>query len=270
MQELTQVICNYLTKADANAIAVRERVEKAAATANNGKEPTVDCYGRLHAPCDGYMWEDEVYAGGSYLPFPAWYWEELFEQTGIARSGGSFNVTSKTRIKLLKSEADDITKLSGAYASFTCGKSWNSKDGEVCYMYIETNRKGLLTIIHDFKEQRDKELAEKLAAEKEAAKLLKGDAPEGRVVVKGKVLHAKLVERQSFGYYDNGYDWKMLVELENKSTVWGTIPSAINYGEDTVGREVQFTATFTPAEDDHTHAFFKRPAKAIELNEKGA
>ena len=270
MQELTQVICNYLTKADANAIAVRERVEKAAATANNGKEPTVDCYGRLHAPCDGYMWEDDIYAGGAYLPFPAWYWEELFERTGIAGGPAQFDVTNKTRLKLLKSEADDIVPLTGKYAIFKCGKSWNSKDGEMCYLYIETKRKGLLKLIQDFKDQRDKEIAEKLAAEKEAAKLLKGDAPEGRIVVTGRVLAAKLVTRDSFSYYDNGCDWKMLVELENKSTVWGTIPSAINYGTDTVGREVQFTATFTPAQDDHTHAFFKRPAKATILNETDA
>ncbi|QJI53324.1 hypothetical protein vBAcoSR7M_2 [Alteromonas phage vB_AcoS-R7M] len=265
MQALTEIVLSYIHQADENYTALRKRVLERAATANNDLEPTVDKFGRLHAPCDGYAWEDCEYAGGSYLPYPLEFWEELELLHGTVSHGDYSKVgLTKGRVRLLVSEADELCEIDSKYVKFSKGKAWNTADGETCYAYFETKHKGLVSIIEEFKVVQAQELKAKWEAERAAKQALKGVAPEGRIVVKGTVLKTKLQERQTFSYYDNGADWKMLVELDNKSTVWGTIPSVINYNN-LEGAVVQFTATFEQAEGDNTHAYFKRPSKASVL-----
>lgn len=85
----------------------------------------------------------------------------------------------------------------------------------------------------------------------------RGPAPEGRVIVIGKVLATKLVEN------DFGQTEKMLVELENLSKVWVTVP--ISLKGDIKGKQIELTATFTVSKDDKSFAYGKRPrAKLIE------
>lgn len=64
-------------------------------------------------------------------------------------------------------------------------------------------------------------------------------------------------------YY--GIQFKMFVELENGSTIYGSLPSKISEAE--IGDKVSFSANFTHADDDDTHAFFKRPTKAKIITE---
>jgi len=79
---------------------------------------------------------------------------------------------------------------------------------------------------------------------------VKGDAPEGRVMVTGVVLSTKLVE----SIYGNTR--KMLVKLENNSRVWVTAPSKEHIERNDT---VTFTATFTVSKDDKSFAFGSRP-----------
>ena len=87
-------------------------------------------------------------------------------------------------------------------------------------------------------------------------------------MVRGRIAAFKTINRGSFHYYDAGVDFKMLVELENKSTVWGSqISSLIDVDAD-IGDLIEFTATFTQAENDDTHSFYKRPSKAKIISKK--
>lgn len=79
-------------------------------------------------------------------------------------------------------------------------------------------------------------------------------APEGCMVVKGKVISTKVQE----GQY--GYEHKMLVESVDGWRVYLTVPAAI--GEVKKGWEVEFTATIKPSDDDKFFAFGSRPSKA--------
>lgn len=79
---------------------------------------------------------------------------------------------------------------------------------------------------------------------------VKGDAPSGRVAVKGVVLSTKVQE----GFY--GAQLKMLLKLENNSKVWVTVPSKA-YVEK--GQTLTVTATWTPSQDDKSFAYGSRP-----------
>lgn len=261
MTTLTQIIKEYVAQAHENYKIVLDRIMRKAAEANQDLFPTVDKYGRLHAPCDGYEWDTETYAGGSYLPFPMEFWERLEEETG--RPCGPSTKTSasyatKHRIKVTVAEAEEIKIACDRFAEVSVGMTWH--DGVTCYIYIRTSRTKLSDLIADFRAEQEAALKAARDAEQAAKRALKGEAPEGRVVVKGVILAVKIVNRNAYHYHDSGVDIKILVELENKSTIWGNLPSALRDAKK--GDTIEFTATFTPCKDDNTHGFFKRPAKA--------
>lgn len=261
MNQLAQIIKEYVAQAHVNYNNARERIEAKAATANNDLRPTIDKYGRMHAPCDGYYWEGDTYAGGSYLPIPLEFWEWLEELTGKPqgpRKNGTKTYGQTHRIKVTTEEAKDIEIACESYASVKIGRVWD--DGVSCYVYIQTTRDKLSALVADYKAEQEAILSAERAAELAAKRALKGEAPEGRVVVVGKIVSFKRVERQAYYYRDPGVDYKMLVELENRSTVWGSQVDSLHSAE--VGDTIRFTATFERAKDDNTHAFFKRPAKA--------
>lgn len=85
-------------------------------------------------------------------------------------------------------------------------------------------------------------------------------APEGKVVVQGKIISTKVSEN-NFG----GYDYKMLVEHADGWRVWVTIPAAL--GDAQKGWEVEFTATLKPSDDDKYFCFGTRPSKASIINQ---
>jgi hypothetical protein len=94
---------------------------------------------------------------------------------------------------------------------------------------------------------RDIEFAAKRALEAETPK---GDAPVGRVTVTGTVLSTKEVES------DFGPTTKMLMQLDNNSRVWMTVPRSAEVER---GMTLTVTATFTVSETDKSFAFGKRP-----------
>ncbi|MCL1817138.1 MAG: hypothetical protein FWG43_06020, partial [Clostridiales bacterium] len=97
--------------------------------------------------------------------------------------------------------------------------------------------------------------------------VVKGDAPQGVQTVEGVILTVKDQQSQF------GVQTKMLLELENHSTVWGTCGKALfglvppvecgDYEEGLKRRfrgvRVRFEANFERSGDDSTLGFFKRP-----------
>lgn len=111
--------------------------------------------------------------------------------------------------------------------------------------------------------------------EKVAAKAALPALVEGRRTVAGKVVSTKSFES------DYGTAYKMLVELEDGTRIFGSIPSnlwneveflgayrksAWNETDGVmtklVGMELTFTATIEASKDDKSFGFFKRPTKA--------
>jgi hypothetical protein len=252
--------------------AKRERVVARACELNDGKEPVEDAQGMFHAPCDGYKFVmagngfvgggEKIYAGGEYLPldnadkpglrvcfnrkflFPKLLWEDSFFQRWLHDNG--FGVSY--------SVDDGVVR-------FWIGKVWNNRDTGLDNLYVwlsapvwELNH--LETILNSHYEQdvEDKPVE---------AKPVKGNAPVGHVQVCGKVLVTKVQDSMY------GPSLKMLVELGNLATVWGSMPASLKNAEDGLedrdirGHVVSFEADFELANGDDSHSFFKRPKKAV-------
>jgi hypothetical protein len=240
MTALTQTIRQYIVQADENYAELMRCVVDSAATANQGLEPVEDCYGRLHAPCQGYCWDDDVYPGGAYLPIPDSLYRALELTANISRTSyAKYGYT--TRVQTTLDEANELKAVCDRYAEITTGRLWD--DGASCYCYIKTARKSLTNLVDEYR-----------AEQARVAHAAKGIAPQGRQTVTGIVRSVKSVP----GYYGNSF--KMLVVLENGATVYGSLPRSID--DVNVGQTIKFTANFEQPADDNTHASFKRPTKA--------
>lgn len=114
LQQLLDTLSSFLSD---NAAKLAARVA-AITEQNSGKAPTVDANGRLHAPCEGYVQDGDVYAAGEYLPDEG------------ARNGQR----AKAKIKIKLSSYKDIKKV---WEEVSHGKSWAEGECEVCYAYVE-------------------------------------------------------------------------------------------------------------------------------------
>lgn len=246
---LVNVISHYILAQNEAYKNLREGIMRAAAEANNDLRPNVDRFGDLHAPCHGYLWEDQYYGKGQYLPIPP-EWRENDDQPC------SFNPIYKHNYKV-KSNLDEVEalqKLCTGHALVSAGKTWG--DTDTCYAYIKTNKRGLDELLDDYKQH----LKEQQIAENRKNK---GTAPEGRETVAGTV---KAIKEATSSFMVGARDavavtYKMLVELDDKSTVYGSVPKSL-FKDIEAGSKVTFAATFERSNDDSTHAFYKRPSKA--------
>lgn len=197
-----------------------------------------------HAPHDGWCHYEtgEVYGKGQWVPLPRddWYNDPVTMEP--------FPVYSHKAVIPVAQQQDLEDAAPQLEVSF--GKAWAVDNVFYCYAYLR-GYMPVIKVIQDF-------VAEEAAALREAQKALKGPAPEGRVEVTGVVRTV----RPKVTLYGTFY--KMTVVLPNGATVYGTRPDHMDLPgcqPDQVGAEVTFTATFERAEDDITHAFFKRPTK---------
>jgi hypothetical protein len=238
--------------------ALRERVMKAAASANNGRLPTIGTDGSLHAPCDGYEYycgyKGGVYAAGQYLPFNP--------------DSDSPNVVRTIRVLVEKSLVSDfeIRKhwIVGHFTYGHAGRSFRQDGRELCYLYLTAG-----SWLKKFFEKTLAEFEDR-PIEKKAEAKPKGKAPVGKTTVIGIIKGLKEAPNP-FAY--RGTISKMFVELDNGSTCYGTYPSLNRTMEKyeqlicanggSRGLRIKFSADFSLS-DDETHAFFKSP-KLISL-----
>lgn len=111
------------------------------------------------------------------------------------------------------------------------------------------------------------ERTEKNAARQAAFAAEKAAAPEwteGRQQVSGVILKVRETETH-YGYSRYGQVVeKAFIKIDDGRTCWGT-----NLGGER-GSRVTFTATFTPADNDPKHAFYKRPTKWTSVTKEEA
>lgn len=266
MNHLSALLINAIVEQDQRLIKIRQRVQEAAASRNDGVPPTVGKDGRLHAPHDGYEWEDNLYHGGSYLPTPADLLQAIQENKGFMFSTRNCHKNEKSvRVKSTTDTFNSIMEdLNSAQEELgikldmvkvTHGSVWDSNQ---CYIYVASTYPTLIKTLEDYAHE------VKIKAFEEAKKL-KGTAPTGRQQVTGKVLSIKVPS-----YYDHIQVTRMLVLLDNKSTVFGTVPNALLEQEVSIGDTVSFAATFTHADNDTTHSFYKRPSKPMLTKQEGS
>lgn len=204
--------------------------------------PTWGKDGRPHSPFDGYLWEDirtgniDSYGGGQYLP----YTDDFDDINKSEYSGdhGYYHILMTPEMIQTLSEKEYEYLL-----RYYSGKSWDISG--VTVTSVKTYApKYILDILKEYSQHIISKLREK-------AKENKGTAPEGRTTISGQVVSTKDVQ----GYY--GETTKCLIILENKSTVWGTLPGKLDKN---FRGKITITATFKQNGSDNTHAFYSRPS----------
>lgn len=257
-------------KADRQEIAKKhqERLISSYKEVNNGIEPNVDAKGRLHAPVDGYVipekmsqvfdfsgTEDRIWGKGEFLPVPLTDLE-MEEEKQKNYGGGNYGY----RVKILTTPKEAKEFVQSEIAELHCkeckiGNEFEKYDQTMCYLYFKTdlfysqraekaNGENIVRLNNILFEKR-----------RESAKL-KGKVPsEGKQELTGKVI------KVSF-FQDGDYiSRRCIVELENKSTIMGTLPGCL---PDDFNGKIQFKATVKHSKNDETHGYFSRP-HAVEI-----
>ncbi|AHJ86938.1 hypothetical protein STP4a_083 [Salmonella phage STP4-a] len=252
---LTDIINSILDENRKARAARRAKVEKHAQELNAGwaktlysregfervVAPTWGIDDRPHAPFDGYLWENELgeveaYHGGSYLPYVTEL--DVLDKPEFTGDFGWWKLR-------LTSDMLNELKLYGCPIEVREPyKHWELEDNTAVLMAEIRAHKSILEAIQKYSEEWFNAYYDKLKA-------TKGEAPEGKQVVKGRVVSTKIYQ----DYW--GVSAKMMVRLENGATVYGSLPGAVDVN---YRGEIEFKATFTKAVDDNTHAFYKRPS----------
>jgi len=248
------------------------RIKRVAAEYNDDLEPVYsEKSGRLHAPCDGYLWtwwegDHELegrYLAGQYLPFSK-------ERESILRGGFTGEIEFVVPAERADKFMSQWQNLPASTREIVCiyqSRVFHDKRGNpLCFLTIskcpedicEAIREkviGDLVRLQKYAQEQQQSEREKRDAAHEAGE----DAPEGRIVITGIVLAFKLQSSQF------GDTLKMLVQDDRGFRVWGSVPKSLDDAE----REnrITFTATVTASDRDAKFGFFKRPTKAAILEE---
>jgi len=248
------------------------RIKRVAAEYNDDLEPVYsEKSGRLHAPCDGYVWTwwegdhelDAQYLAGQYLPFSK-------ERESILRGGFTDEIEFVVPAERADKFMSQWQNLPASTREIVCiyqSRVFHDKRGNpLCFLTIskcpedicEAIREkviGDLVRLQKYAQEQQQSEREKRDAAHEAGE----DAPEGRIVITGIVLAFKLQSSQF------GDTLKMLVQDDRGFRVWGSVPKSLDDAE----REnrITFTATVTASDRDAKFGFFKRPTKAAILEE---
>lgn len=257
-----------------------ERVKEAYSEANNGLLPNLDKIGRLHAPCNGYTvpqfskfledaedfednYKNALFSKGEFIPYPMSDDYDYFTMLGDRTKHYSFEF----RIQVSEKEIEILESINCEDKPFSISfsRSWNFRNVKYSYVTISSFWKTVHYEFADNIQSYRQMIEEQERLEKERVRLerlaKKGKAPVGVDTVSGIVISFKNV----FDGFGN-IKTKMLVELENKSTVFGIRPARIKEVKE--GDKVTFTATFDSTDDD-THAFYKSP-KQVSFEEQVA
>lgn len=231
---------------------------------NQGVEPNVDCNGRFHAPIDGYVIpeiiartfdlkgkEDVIWGKGEFLPVfltP----QEIDEITPYDPSLHH----SYVKIKTTQSEYDEFVDnynknddINSLVSDLKSGKEFMIDDVVYKYTYFKTP--------HFY--------AKKIKLEQEKFEDQKREQErkyKGKLLLTGEVEIVGDVIKTIIRTIDGVLERKCIIELENKATLYGTLPAKVN--DDYKGR-ISFVAKVSISPKDDTHGFYSRPKKVLIL-----
>ena len=279
---------DHFKRREAAAKAWVTRQQNLIAERNAGVPPTM---GRnfkgefvgFHAPCDGYIHEwiegeknfQKEYMGGQFLP------TDKFKES-MCESLGPVDETRFTYVPVEKfwevdaalREVQDRVPMETehgrpVYIRIDKGETFKDRDGTlVCYAYLSKAPKDVVDHVRRALLGEVEDAAEAAAKVAEIADLARQErydsAPAiapGRQAFAGEVLATKWKDT------DFGPVYKMLVQDDRGFKLWGSVPKNIDPGR---GDRVAFVGTVEPSRDDSRFGFFKRPAKAVVLDDEEA
>lgn len=195
-----------------------------------------------HAPVDGYLGNDgQEYLKGQFISVA-----EIDPESWKVYSFREYTSRFKFPLEMFETISEMFLSLkNNEDAYITHGKTWNENGVEVANFFFT----GDLAYLKGLAEVH----VQIMDLLKENANQNKGDSPVGKVSIQGEIIN---ISTKFDDYY--GPKEVMTVKLDNGSTVWGTLPKALQDSE--AGTRIQFTAAACGK-----HSFFKRPSKVSVL-----
>ena len=134
--------------------------------------------------------------------------------------------------------------------------------GDQVYVYVDARCEDIADVVEAYLDAPRLEAAAAAKTIEEAEYAAAEPCPAGRTQITGEILSTKL--QQDF----YGSTLKMLLKDDRGFKVWGSVAASLEQPQR--GDRVTFMATITPSDDDTKFGFFKRPTKAVYLNEAAA
>lgn len=269
------------------------RHQDLAAKLNAGIKPTI---GRskngepkgLHAPHDGYVYEwlegdatrRKTFMGGQFLPIDKR--DDAMFDTTEGRVGVQHripldapsekltqvkDVLESLRLEFLYQNLefehgnvrDGFSQKRFTFPYFKRGREWIDRNGlRQSYEYLCNVTDDVAEHIENFLMGEIYAARAAAAEQREQERQAAEPCPTGRINITGEVVSVK-TQYDAFGP-----QFKMLVKDDRGFKVWGTIPKAI---DPSAGCRVSFVAAVEPSGDDNKFGFYKRPSKAVLLDE---
>tara|TARA_B100000902_G_C27278889_1_gene900478 strand:+ start:104 stop:937 length:834 start_codon:yes stop_codon:yes gene_type:complete len=277
MNDLEQLVSTVKTRIDlfnrrsAVVRAAREERVREAVVTNRDVEPTLDGHSRYHAPCDNYLWTwvevnsdgdveavfDGVFMAGEFLP------EDKKMKLFISDYSFSYDNSPIRRVTNVPVDhAKAVIEALSGIVSISLGKIFEGRFGDQVYVYVDARCEDIADVVEAYLDAPRLEAAAAAKTIEEAEYAAAEPCPAGRTQITGEILSTKL--QQDF----YGSTLKMLLKDDRGFKVWGSVAASLEQPQR--GDRVTFMATITPSDDDTKFGFFKRPTKAVYLNEAAA
>lgn len=270
-KDIEEIIVNVVSKYQDIIENHQKRKYDGYASNNQNIPPLIDKLGRLHAPHDGYLFDDvNAYNKGEFLPdLPDKDFDELFYS-------GNGRQETASRIKILSSQKELFQSLNEQSSEYITTKFGNNEwydqflDSRCLYVYMSGPVAKMLT--KEIIDSQEKLLSDRKLERKNTVNPLEQNS---EAVIKGEIVGVRTVEDT---YASNPYGGTVFknqlgVKLETGNIVYGTLPKKIadtkTDGEMTLddhlkGKKVEMIAAISPSQNDPTNGYFKS-AKQIRL-----
>lgn len=245
----------------------QKRLMLAYSEVNADLPPNVDKKGRLHAPIEGYMLpesiylffdlkgkEDNLWGKGEFLP-------ELLtdeeEREKIKYLNDDIKDLASIKLKCSIKETEEFKNTLNKYkdmknlvVQLKSGKLFKEGVEDFNYVYFKSPSFYAKKIKKAIEEEKQRNMEEK--------QKLKGKMDlSGDVEIKGKIIKTMIFQD---AYGNNSR--KCVVELENKLTLYGTLPAVV---PKEYRGEITFFANVSVSNKDETSGYYSRPKK-VKIN----
>lgn len=271
-EQLIEVLDKAIKKYDAIMDSYNKRKYEIYEESNAGLPPTIDSMGRLHAPCDGYLFNtndgrDEIYNKGEFLPEP-----ESLEDMYFGKPETRQKIKTK-RIFILETQKQDFKDLAEKASdqltvSFSSSSWYDQKLDDKCtYVYIGGNASNLF--YNDFIQMQDELMADLKKKVKDALSPLED---QKEATIQGVIVGIRLVEdNYAPSYGQPVFKQECLIKLEQGNILSGTlskkmqevIPEDQESVDFLIGKKIEMVAEIRSQKSDNTKGYYKSPKKIV-------
>ena len=244
-----------------------ERKYDAYAEANDFLPPTIDKFGRLHAPADGYSFGDKVFNKGEFLPEPETELDHFFgtqKGVGVKMSKILIPETSKELFEELSNENENNDYFSAKFSS----RSWyNDNLGQnATYVYISGMAAGFFN-----KEIEGEILRLKNEMKKDHEDSMSTLVDSDNFSIEGEIVKIRTIEDTFRSTnYQTFFKNELGIKLKNgNNIIYGTLPKKLDDATPDkeslegflVGKKVKMEAKLVVNRNDPKKGYYKSPKK---------